>query len=119
MLIAKVRATWAAGAGGTVPAVIIDMTAYKGRWMLYSMATTPGAAAEAPTDNYDVTVKANGLDILGGAGSDRDTANYEMVAPKINGIEMPFPIMEDTLTLGVTGNSSAAATGIVDLILVG
>jgi hypothetical protein len=42
-----------------------------------------------------------------------------MVAPKINGIEMPFPIMEDTLTLGVTGNSSAAATGIVDLILVG
>ena len=39
---------------------------------------------DAPTDNYDVTVtNEDGVDVLGGAGIDLDTANSEMTIPMI------------------------------------
>lgn len=74
---------------------------------LYAMETNPGTTS--PTDNYDITLEdADGLDILGGAGADRDASATEKVMPKINGIEAPVPI-DGPLTLKITNNSVNSA----------
>ena len=52
-------------------------------WILL-VETDPGATA--PTDNYDITLlNANGRDVMGGALTNRDTANTEAVLPLLNG----------------------------------
>lgn len=47
---------------------------------IIGLATVPDAVA-APTDNYDVAIiDSRGLDVLLGAGANRDTADTEYVA---------------------------------------
>jgi len=46
---------------------------------------------DAPTDNYDVTItNEDGVDVLGGAGANLDTANSEMMAPMIGNLTSSF-----------------------------
>lgn len=87
-----------------------------GKYFLYAMETDPGATA--PTDNYDVALNdANGMDILGGAGADRDTENTEKVMPRINGVEAPVPI-DGTITLSVANNAVNSANGTIKLYFI-
>ena len=77
--VKKIRAAWTAGTGaeaGTASAT--TSSTYDGK--LISFITDPDGTL-APDDNYDITaVDADGDDVLGGAGINRDTANTEVVA---------------------------------------
>lgn len=73
--------------------------AYDGKILL--LATDPGATA--PTDNYDVTLADdNGIDVLAGAGADRDTANTETVVSASLGAVAGSKL---TLSIAAAGNS--------------
>ena len=68
-----------------------------------TLVTDPGAAA--PDDNYDITITdADGIDVLAGAGANRDTANTEYVlAASLGGC------VDSVLTLNVTNAGDAKA----------
>lgn len=79
---------------------------------LERLVTVPGAAAAAPTDNYDITITdEDGVDALLGAGANRDTANTEQVAAASLGI-----VAGDRLTLNVT-NAGDSKSGTVHLYI--
>jgi hypothetical protein len=72
--------SWTSSAGGGVSG--FDTKPISGE--LLRFVTNPGATA--PTDNYDVTLlDADGVDVLGTQGTDRDTANSEQFPPLIVG----------------------------------
>jgi hypothetical protein len=85
----------------------------KGRW-LCQMITDP----VSPTDDYDITVvDANGADLLGGAGSNRDASNSEVTYPIVDstsGQRACVPVTT-ALTIDITsaGNSES---GVIRLI---
>jgi hypothetical protein len=65
--------------------------------------TIPGETG--PTDNWDFAlVDEDGVDVLAGAGANRDTANAEQVAPLLGGVYAPRPV-SGKLTLVVTNTS--------------
>ena len=70
-----------------------------------ALVTTPGTGAATPTDDYDITVKdsATGLDVLWGAGANRDSVNSEQVAPTSPSVAYGL------LTFTVTAAGSAKA----------
>ena len=73
--------------------------------------TNPGSPA--PTDDYDITlVDQYGLDVMGGELADRDTADTEQAAPKVDGTFM-CRTLAAAFTLNVTGNSVNSAVGTV------
>lgn len=81
-----------------------DGTNRKCKFHIYGITTDPGATA--PTDNWDLTVEnGDSVDILGGNGLNRDTANTEHAAPA-SGFPMPFG---DQLTVKVE-NAGAEKT---------
>lgn len=62
---------------------------------------------DAPTDNYDFVLNnALGLDVLGGGGANRDTANTERAA-----ITSGYVSDDAPLTLVITNNSVAYGSG--------
>ena len=72
-----VRMAWTSSDAGAATGVVnIDGE-------IARLDTNPGATA--PTDNYDVTLvdDITGLDILGGAGANRDTSTTESVVPTL------------------------------------
>ena len=87
----------------TTSTAVTDLIAGK---YIVLVVTDPGATA--PTDDYDITITdANGVDVMGGALANRDTANTEQTMPAIlTGLYFPRPIAT-ALTLNVTaaGNS--------------
>ena len=93
------RITWAwiSTAGGA--ADLVTTQTYSGE--VLTLVTDPGAAA--PTDNYDITVTdADGIDVLAGAGANRDTANTEFVlAASLGGC------VDSVLTLNVSNAGNA------------
>ncbi|MGE0363365.1 MAG: hypothetical protein AB7R67_21815 [Vicinamibacterales bacterium] len=100
-------------ANGTVPATAISVP-LEGR--LIQLITDPGATG--PTDNYDITiVDGNGLDVLQGAGANRDTANTEAVAIVFSGTSV-HPVVDetDTLTLTIANTSVNSATITITLV---
>ena len=73
--VALTTVTWESDGSGDATETI---TGFDGR--LFRVVTVPDGTA-APTDDYDVTiVDDDGLDILNGAGANRDTANAEEIA---------------------------------------
>lgn len=75
-------------------------TTYRYDGALMLVCTDPGDTA--PTDDWDLTLKdSDGVDLLAGAGANRDTTNTEFITSGMGGLA------NDTLTLGVTnaGNS--------------
>lgn len=99
---------WTSTAGGAASDVTTQ--AYNGKvvWLV----TDPGATA--PTDNWDLTITDdNGIDVLAGAGADRDTANTEYVASASLGA-----VATSVLTMNVT-NAGNAKDGAVYLYIEG
>ena len=73
------------------------------------VVTNPGTPA--PTDDYDITLTdTDGVDVLGGAGADRDTANSEQIMPLVGAVSVPCRV-DSALTLAVSGNSVNSAEG--------
>ena len=83
-------------------------TGYAIEGFLMLVETDPSGTA-APTADYDITLKdANGLDVMGGALSDRSATATEATMPLLNGNYTMLPI-PSTLSMDVTsaGNSKS------------
>lgn len=101
--------TWVGdSSSGSVPATAAPQliaNALMQGYRVFQVEIVPGSPA--PTTLYDLTLKdGNSVDYLGGLGADQSAtagAFYGVNAPAING----------TLTLAVTNNSVASATGTV------
>lgn len=107
--VRKVAMAWTCSAGGAVSGT---PSTYQYSGEIVRLVTVPGAAAAAPTDNYDVTIlDDDGTDVLMGAGVDRDTANTEQVLAASLGY-----IANDHLNL-VVANAGAAKSGTVYLYI--
>ncbi len=106
--VKKITWAWTSTAGGA--ADLITTGAYDGK--IERLVTVPAAAGSAPTDDYDITVTdGDSVDVLHGAGANRDTANTEQVLASSLGI-----VAGDKLTLNVT-NAGNAKSGTVHLYL--
>lgn len=92
--IAKITFNWTTDdANGAASKTTVNK--YTGE--IIRLSTVPGAAPNAPTDDYDLTVSdEDGLDVLMGAGVNRDTANVEQVLGSSLGA-----IFESELTFAV------------------
>lgn len=100
------KLAWTSASDGTV---VSQSSAYYDGKVIW-LATDPGATA--PTDNWDLTVTdANGIDVLAGAGADRDTANTEYVAEASLGA-----VANSKLTVNIT-NAGDAKTGTIYLYI--
>lgn len=104
-------------ADGSCPATVMLRSATDGTLAdtnglyLYSLITDPGTPA--PTDNYDITaVSTQNLDLLGGAGADRDTANTEQIPP--TALNSMF---NGNVTFTVANNSVNSAVIVADFYL--
>jgi hypothetical protein len=78
--VKKIKFAWVSGdAGGDAGnATGATTLVYDGKLEL--LTTIPAAAGSAPTDDYDIAITdADGVDVLGGGGQNRDTANTEQV----------------------------------------
>lgn len=106
--VKKLTFAWTSSAGGAADGT---STAYfDGK--IVGLTTIPGAAGDAPDDNYDVVVNdADGHDVLLGAGANRATATTQhVVTTSLAGVA------GSKLTLGVT-NAGNANTGTVVLYI--
>ena len=103
--VKKIKWAWTSAADGTVGAAAVSSTttnAYSGECL--RLITDPGATA--PTDDYDVVINdADGVDVLIGAGANRDATATEQVIASSLGC-----VANDTLTLLVT-NAGSGKTG--------
>lgn len=73
--IKSIKAAWTASAGGAADGTTAKH--YSGKVEL--LTTIPDGVA-VPIDNYDITaLDEYGVDVLAGAGANRDTANTEQV----------------------------------------
>lgn len=84
---------------------------------LFLMKTIPGASSAAPTAAYDITLTdSDTLDVLQGTGLDRSATAIETTVPKQDTNQTLFgPVFIDSggLTLHITNNSNASATGTI------
>lgn len=106
----EIVVAWTSNGSGAATVSIPEMVGY-----LLQMITVP---SDSPTDNYDITLVApqgSGLDILGGVGADRDTANTEAVAVYLSSAPTP-PFLNGTYTFTVA-NAGDTKSGTATLIL--
>jgi len=97
--VKKIKVAWTSGSGGEAAAVTTSK-AYDGK--VIALTTIP---TDSPTDNYDiVATDSDSVDVLLGAGANRDTANTEYVAEASLGA-----VAGSTLTFTITnaGNSKS------------
>jgi hypothetical protein len=108
-----ITVTWTADAsGGSMPSVSLG----KVFGTIHRLVTDPGSTA--PTDNYTIKVNdSDGIDVLGGAGASRDTANTEEAIPVVSGTSIQRSVA-DTLAFVLTGNSVNSATGVAKLYVI-
>lgn len=96
--IKRVTFDWTAHTDGVVSAVTTTGY-YSGKVVVFSTDPDSGTA---PTDNYDITiVDADGLSVIGTAGTDRDTANNEQVLSGSLGV-----VVNSRLTFSVANAGS-------------
>lgn len=82
---------------------------------LVKMRTDPDGT-DAPTDNYDITLlDADGLDVLGGAGANRDTANVEDAYPAAGTYFRP--VIEGGTYYPTIAAAGAAKAGEIELFI--
>lgn len=98
--VKKIKAVWVSDdSAGTASGTTTNV--YDGKVEL--LTTVPAAAGAAPTDNYDVTLlDDDSVDVLGGGGADRDTANAEQKLSANLGIVAGSKL---TLSIANAGNS--------------
>ena len=111
----RITVNWTADAAdGSVPDTDL-IEAIESGFELYGwiekVVTNPGTPA--PTDDYDVTLEdPEGVDVLGGAGEDRDASDSEQFVPLVGGVRVPAWLGEPaTLTFKLAGNSVNSAQG--------
>jgi len=100
--IKMAKFAWTTTSGGTASATTTE--SYNGK--ILALATDPGSTT--PSDNWDVTMlDKNSMDVLLGAGADRDQTNTEYVASASLGA-----VVNSTLNCVVI-NGGDAKTGTV------
>jgi len=108
--------TWTSDASGNVSGT--DTGRITGE--ILRVVTNPGATA--PTDNYDVVITdADGVDVLGGTGADRDTTSSEQFVPVIQTVVGSNTygstvFVDSVLSLSIT-NAGNAKQGVVTMYL--
>jgi len=104
----KIAWDWLSAVGGA--ADLVTTLAYTGE--LKRFVTIPDGGGTQPSDNYDITITdGDGVDVLAGAGANRDNVATEQVLAASLGC-----VANDTLTLNVT-NAGDAKGGIVYLYI--
>lgn len=100
--IKKIKFAWTCDASGNVSGgAALSTKIYNGK--IIAFQTIPAGGGNAPTDNYDIVLNdADGVDVLLGAGQNRDTANTESVADASLGA-----VVESTLELVVSNAGNA------------
>ena len=99
--VKKILFDWISDASGDADAQTTK--AYNGK--ILAVVTDPDDT-DAPTDNYDVTVTdQDGIDVLNGAGANRDTANTEQVTDE----SLLGVVANDRLTVNVSNAGNANA----------
>lgn len=107
--VKKIKWAWTSHTDGTVSGVGTTTGIFDGK--LITLVTDPDGVA-APSDDYDIVINdADGLDVLVGAGADRDTANTELVAEASLGA-----VSASTLEL-VIANAGDTKKGVVWLFI--
>lgn len=97
--IKEIVADWTSGDGGESPDIETEF-AYDGKVLL--LTTVPGVDAAQPDDSYDIQLlDRNGIDVLAGAGANRDEANTEQVVSASLGAVAGSKL---TLAIANTGN---------------
>lgn len=103
-VVKKIKFTWTSASDGTASGS--TTFPYDGKVEL--LTTVPGTSGAAPSDNYDLTLTdSDGVDVLGGGGANRDTANTEQVLGSSLGA-----VAGSLLTLNVT-NAGDSKSGVV------
>jgi hypothetical protein len=106
--VQKVKFAWTSAVGGAADGT----TTYSYSGKIELLTTVPSGGGTAPSDNYDVTVvDSDGINVLAGAGADRDVANTEQVLGTSLGA-----VASSTLTIHVT-NAGDAKQGTVYLYI--
>jgi hypothetical protein len=78
--VKKIKFAWVSGAGGGDAGNATGTTTYAYDGKCELLTTIPAAAGDAPSDNYDIAITdSDSVNVLGGGGADRDTANTEQV----------------------------------------
>ena len=108
-VIKKIKWEWTAHTDGKVAKTTANAATskiYNGE--LVRLITIPDGTT-APTDNYDAKIyDDDGVDVLIGAGADRDTADTEQVLASYLGV-----VANDKLTLEVDGAGDGAKGTII------
>lgn len=100
--VKKIVFTWTSASDGTATGTTTN--AYDGKVEL--LTTDPSATA--PTDNYDVALlDDDGVDVLGGGGIDRDTANTEQKVAANLGVVASSKL---TLSISNAGDTKQGVT---------
>lgn len=115
-----VKFAWlAAATSGSLSSVTTDSTITKRIRGMYCVlgVTNPGDTT-APTDNYDITVDDSfGCDIFGGELENRASGGTEQAVPMVGAGYMGRPI-PSALSVALTNNAVASASGSIYLVFV-
>ena len=112
--------SWTGDAGtGAVPSTPTSAvnTIEIAGWYVYAIETNPGTA---PTAGYDIVINdAESLDIAGGMLADRSATLTERITPRLDSTYSIFGgvLVDSALTLVITNQNAASATGTVKLYL--
>lgn len=103
--VQKVSVSWTSDASGNA-----DTTLNLFGYLLKAVTDPDGTAA--PTDNYDITIVQNGVDMAGGVLADRSTSNNQVVYGIVkNGTDVsqipPFLAGDHTFTVANAGNAKS------------
>lgn len=113
------KISWTADAAdGSVPDTILtdeDGNNSNINAFIVLAVTNPGATA--PTAAYDITLEdAEGVDVMGGALTDRSATLSEQSMPLISGSPVPR-LVSGTLTFKLANNSVNSATGVCNVYM--
>jgi len=115
--VAVLSFTWlgslATGAVSNTDTNATTITPYLlGKWKVISATTIPNSSpASAPSANYDLTLKdVYGVDIMGGALTNRSATAIETVEPLIGTNQVKYPVTS-ALTFAVSGNTATLGGG--------
>lgn len=106
--VKKIKFEWTTEDGGDNAGKASKTTEKTYTGQIVRLVTIPGAAPNAPTDDYDIVINdEDETDVLMGAGANRDTADTEQVLASLLGY-----VANDKLTLNVSsaGNAKKGTT---------
>jgi len=115
-----VEIDWTDSPNAALSATDTDIDKFMRGWWVYKAETAPGTGGSQPDDDYDIALNMTAfgvtIDIMGGELGDRDETTHERAFPKVDASYAPVHIISG-LTLVVTGQTTAAATGTIVLYL--